>query len=148
MVPDEPRPEGAVAEAVSLGRIYQYARDVYALGSKHITQPGNALAIEYYADALRGFGYEPELQWFDARGIRTANVVVRIPGTVDPELVYVASSHFDSVERGPGADDNSSGATALLEVARVLKDHAMPATIELAFFTGEEAGLQGSREYV
>jgi len=137
-----------VADAVSVARIYEYARDVYALGSKHITQPGNALAIEYYADALRGFGYEPELQWFDARGIRTANVVARIPGTVDPELVYVASSHFDSVERGPGADDNSSGATALLEAARVLRGHPMPATIELAFFTGEEAGLWGSREYV
>jgi len=138
----------AVADAVSVGRIYEYARDVYAFGSKHITQPGNALAIEYYADALRGFGYEPELQWFEARGIRTANVIVRIPGTVDPELVYVASSHFDSVERGPGADDDSSGATALLEAARVLKDHPMPATIELAFFTAEESGLLGSREFV
>ena len=137
-----------MADAVSVGRIYEYARDVYAFGSKHISQPGNALAIKYYADALRGFGYEPELQWFEARGIRTANVIVRIPGTVDADLVYVASSHFDSVERGPGADDDSSGATALLEVARVLREHPMPATIELAFFTGEEAGLLGSREYV
>jgi hypothetical protein len=137
-----------VADEVSVSRIYQYARDVYAFGSKHIQQPGNALAIEYYAETLRSFGYEPEVQWFETRGVRTANVVARIPGTVDPELVYVASSHFDSVERGPGADDNSSGATALLEAARVLKDHPMPATIELAFFTGEEAGLRGSREYV
>ena len=137
-----------VTDAVSVSRIYQYARDVYAFGSKHILQPGNALAIEYYTETLRGFGYEPEVQWFDTRGVRTANVVARIPGTADPELVYVASSHFDSVERGPGADDNSSGATALLEAARVLKDHPMPATMELAFFTGEEAGLRGSREYV
>jgi hypothetical protein len=137
-----------VTASVSVGRIYEYARDVYAFGSKHINQPGNALAIEYYAEALRGFGYEPELQWFETRGVRTANVIVTIPGTVDPDLVYVASSHFDSVERGPGADDNSSGSTALLEAARVLKDHPMPATIELAFFTGEEAGLRGSREYV
>ena len=137
-----------VADAVSVGRIYEYARDVYAFGSKHISQPGNALAIEYYAEVLRGFGYEPELQWFEARGVRTANVIVTIPGTSDPDLVYVASSHFDSVVRGPGADDNSSGATALLEAARVLKHHPMPATIELAFFTGEEAGLLGSREYV
>jgi len=52
------------------------------------------------------------------------------------------------VVRGPGADDNSSGATALLEAARVLRQHPMAATIELAFFTGEEGGLLGSREYV
>lgn len=143
------RDVAAVADAVTTARIYEYARDVYAFGSKHITQPGNAMAIEYYEAALRSFGYEPELQWFEPRpGIRSANIVVTIPGTVNPELVYVASSHFDSVERGPGADDDSSGATALLEAARVLKGHAMPATIELAFFTGEEAGLLGSREYV
>ena len=138
-----------ITEAVSVARIHEYARDVYAFGSKHITQPGNAMAVEYYAEALRSFGYEPELQWFEPRpGIRSANVIARISGTVDARLVYVASSHFDSVERGPGADDDSSGATALLEVARVLKDHPMPATVELAFFTGEEAGLLGSREYV
>ncbi|MEQ8329480.1 MAG: M20/M25/M40 family metallo-hydrolase [Longimicrobiales bacterium] len=145
-VADAVRP---VTEAISVSRIYEYARDVYVFGSKFITQPGNAKAIEYYTGTLRSFGYEPELEWFEPRpGVRTANIIVRIPGTVDPELVYVASSHFDSVERGPGADDDSSGGTALLEVARVLKDHPLPATVELAFFTGEEAGLLGSREYV
>jgi hypothetical protein len=119
------------------------------MGSKFITQPGNALAIEYLEAQLRSFGYEPELQWFEPReGIQSANVIARLPGTVDPELVYVASSHFDSVERGPGADDNSSGTTALLEAARVMRDHPQPTTIEFAFFTGEEAGLLGSREYV
>jgi len=137
-----------VTHAVSEGRIFQYARDVYGFGSKHVTQPGNALAIQYYADKLRSFGYEPELQWFEGRGQRTANVIARLPGTVNPELVYVASSHFDSTERGPGADDDSSGATALLEAARVMQGHPRKATIEFAFFTGEEAGLLGSREYV
>lgn len=100
----------AAVDDVSVARIYEYARDVYRFGSKFVTEPGNARAIEYYTEALRSFGYEPELQWFEPRpGVRTANIIVRIPGTVDPELVYVASSHFDSVERGPGADDDSSG---------------------------------------
>jgi hypothetical protein len=138
-----------VTERVDVTRIHLAARDLFEMGSKHITRPGNAEAIEYYAARLRAYGYEPELQWFEPLpGIRTANVVVRVPGTRDPDLVYVASSHFDSVERGPGADDDTSGATALLETARVLADHPMPATIELAFFTGEESGLLGSREFV
>jgi hypothetical protein len=46
------------------------------------------------------------------------------------------------------ADDNSSGSTALLEAARVLAGKPQPATIVFAFFTGEEAGLRGSREFV
>ena len=138
-----------VTGEVTTGRIYSHARDLFAFGSKYITQPGNALATEYIAEQLRSFGYEPELQWFEPRaGIRTANVIATLPGTVHPDVTYVVSSHFDSVERGPGADDNSSGTTALLEAARVLADDAQPATIKFAFFTGEEAGLLGSREFV
>jgi hypothetical protein len=141
----------AVADAVagvSTARIYGYEHALFQFDSKYITQPGNAKAIEYIAARLREWGYEPELQWFDARGNRTANVIARLPGTVDPELIYVVSSHFDSVERGPGADDDTSGTAALLEAARVLRERPQPATIHFAFFTGEEAGLLGSREYV
>jgi len=60
----------------------------------------------------------------------------------------VASSHFDSVAAGPGADDNTSGTAALLEAARMLADTPLPATVAFASFTGEEAGLLGSREFV
>jgi hypothetical protein len=133
---------------VSTDHIYRYGYDLYQFDSKHISQPGNARAIEYLAARLREFGYEPELQWFEARGVRTANVIAALRGTVQPDVLYTVSSHFDSVERGPGADDNTSGTAALLEAARVLSTRPQPATIHFAFFTGEEAGLLGSREYV
>jgi hypothetical protein len=135
--------------AVSVADIAGYARDLYAFDSKFITRPGNAKAIEYLSARLRQFGYEPELQWFEPRpGVRSANVIARLAGTADSSLVYVISSHFDSVEEGPGSDDNTSGTSALLEAARVLASRPQAATIEFAFFTGEEAGLLGSREYV
>jgi hypothetical protein len=138
-----------VVANVSVARIYDAAQVVHSFGSKFITQPGNRKAIEFYERKLREYGYEPELQWFEPRpGVRTANVIAKLPGTVNPELLYVVSSHFDSVEDGPGADDNSSGSTALLEAARVLAGKPQPATIVFAFFTGEEAGLRGSREFV
>jgi hypothetical protein len=145
--PIRPAVADAVAD-VATARVYGYEHALYQFDSKYITQPGNAKAIEYLAATLRAWGYEPELQWFDARGNRTANVIAKLPGTVNPELVYVVSSHFDSVERGPGADDDTSGTAALLEAARVLRGRPQAATIHFAFFTGEEAGLLGSREYV
>ena len=83
-----------------------------------------------------------------ALGGQTANVVATLKGTVNPELVYVVSSHYDSVAVGPGADDDTSGTAALLEAARILARHPQPATIVFASFTGEEAGLLGSREFV
>src|SRR4029078_4374763 len=79
---------------------------------------------------------------------RTANVVATLKGTVNPELIYVVSSHYDSVAVGPGARDDSSGTAALLETARLLARHPQPATIIFASFTGEEAGLLGSRAFV
>ena len=141
---------GVVADA-SIARVYGYEKALFDFDSKHITQPGNRLASAYLFDTYKSFGYTPELQWFDQRtalGGRTANVVARLEGTVNPELVYVVSSHYDSVAVGPGADDDSSGTAALLETARILAGHPQPATIVFASFTGEEAGLLGSREFV
>lgn len=141
-----------VADAVSTGRIYHYAEALYSFGPKWAAAPGNREAIEYLYETLESWGYEPELQWFEAGGraggVRTANVVATLEGTENPERVYLISSHFDSVRESPGADDNSSGTTALLEAARVLKDRPRRATIQFVFLTAEEAGLIGAREFV
>ena len=139
-------------EAVSVPRIYHYAEALYGFGPKWAADEGNQKAIEYLAETLESWGYDAELQWFEAGGraggVRTANVVATLEGTENPERVYIISSHFDSVVDSPGADDNSSGTTALLEAARVLKDHPRRASIQFVFLTAEEAGLIGAREFV
>ena len=135
----------------SASRIFAYEKALFDFDSKNITKPGNRKASEYLFNTYTSFGYQPEYQWFEPRNAldgRTANVVVTLKGIVDPELVYLVSSHYDSVEAGPGADDDSSGTAALLEAARVLATHPLPATIVFASFTGEEGGLLGSREFV
>jgi hypothetical protein len=140
-----------ITSQASAARIYQHEKALYDFDSKHISKPGNKLASEYLFNAYTSFGYTPEYQWFAPRGAlggQTANVVATLKGTVNPELVYVVSSHYDSVAIGPGADDDTSGTAALLETARILAGHPMPATIVFASFTGEEAGLLGSREFV
>jgi hypothetical protein len=151
----------AVVRNVDVGRIYDHAKTLFSFDSKYITQPGNAKAREYLLNAYRSFGYDAKFQTFQTsaggggRGgggagatIETANIIAVLPGTENPELVYVVGSHFDSVQPGAGADDNTSGTTALLEAARVLARHPQAATIMFVSFTGEEAGLRGSREFV
>lgn len=136
-------------DAVSKDMIYRYAADLYAFDSKHVSQPGNAKAIAYLDSAYKSFGYETSLMWFTpGNNPRTANVIATLRGTVSPEVVYVVASHFDSRAEGPGADDNSSGTTMLLETARVLAKRPLPATVMFVSFTGEESGLLGSREFV
>jgi len=140
-----------VVNDVSQHRVYEHERTLTNFDSKHISQPGNRKASEYLFAQYKSFGYEPEYQWFEPRGAtgdgKSANVIARLVGTENPELIYVVSSHYDSVAAGPGADDNTSGTSALLEAARSMYGHPMPATIIFASFTGEEAGLLGSREF-
>ncbi len=142
-----------VVAGASVERVYGYEKTLFDFDSKYVSQPGNKKAAAYLFDTYRSFGYTPEYQPFEYRARNgetgpTANVVAVLKGTVNPELVYVVSSHYDSVVIGPGADDDSSGTAALLETARILAGHPQAATIIFASFTGEEAGLLGSREFV
>ncbi len=143
----------AVVADTSVPRIFGYEKALFDFDSKYVTQPGNKLAAAYLFDRYKSFGYEPEYQRFEYRlrtgqTGQTANVVATLKGTTNPELVYVVSSHYDSVAVGPGADDDASGTAALLETARILARHPLPATVLFASFTGEEGGLLGSREFV
>jgi hypothetical protein len=143
----------AVVADTSVPRIFGYEKALFDFESKYVTQPGNKLAAAYLFDRYKSFGYEPEYQHFEYRlrtgpTGQTANVVATLKGTANPELVYVVSSHYDSVAIGPGADDDTSGTAALLETARILARNPLPATVIFASFTGEEGGLLGSREFV
>jgi len=80
------------------------------------------------------------------------NVIATKKPTVVKETaendIVVVSSHHDSVEGAPGANDNASGTAMTIELARVLKD--IPSNSEIRFITfgAEEAGLIGSFHYV
>jgi Zn-dependent M28 family amino/carboxypeptidase len=82
------------------------------------------------------------------------NVIATLHGT-DPasaDRVYVVSGHYDSRRTdvldatgdAPGADDDASAVSAVLELARVMARHPTEATIVFAAFAGEEQGLYGS----
>lgn len=71
-----------------------------------------------------------------------------------PEEFILLSAHYDHLgiwqdELYPGANDNCSGVSALLELARVLKEEAdLPYSIIFSFWSGEEMGLVGSNFFV
>jgi Zn-dependent M28 family amino/carboxypeptidase len=78
-----------------------------------------------------------------------ANVLADLPGTTgEPPLLLGA--HLDSVESGPGINDNGSGVATLLELAKAAQriGHKPRRPIRFAFWAAEEAGLVGSTNYV
>lgn len=65
------------------------------------------------------------------------------------------SAHYDSrgtfgSTRAPGGNDDGSGVTSILAIARAIHDNGISFTrhsVELAAFAGEEQGLRGSNAY-
>ena len=92
---------------------------------------------------------------FSRNGLNMANLVAIIPGN-DPTLkdeYILLGAHFDHIgyKKGQicnGADDNASGSTALIEIARMLKENQsqLKRSVIIAAFDGEEKGLWGSEE--
>lgn len=81
---------------------------------------------------------------------KASNIVAEIPGTDLKSEVVMVGAHFDSWHQAQGASDNASGCAVAMEAVRILKAIGVQPrrTIRLAFWSGEEQGLHGSREYV
>lgn len=68
----------------------------------------------------------------------------------DDKRVLVTGAHLDSVEHGPGMNDNGSGSATILEIALKFKELKQEPKNKLRFiwFAAEEMGLLGSKHYV
>jgi Zn-dependent M28 family amino/carboxypeptidase len=78
---------------------------------------------------------------------RTRNVIAE-SRTGNPANLVVAGAHLDSVDRGPGVNDNGSGSALVLEVAESLARSHPANRLRFVWWGGEELGLLGSRHYV
>lgn len=86
-------------------------------------------------------------------GVEVMDVVAIQRGVSDPDRVIVITGHLDSRRTdvmdatgdAPGADDDASGVSALIEAARVLSKYEFAATLVYSADSGEEQGLYGGR---
>lgn len=87
------------------------------------------------------------------RDIILGNVVATLKGT-DPndDRILIISGHLDNMRSNvmdstgfaPGANDDGSGTSAVIECARVMSKHTFPVTVIFVAVSGEEQGLLGS----
>lgn len=78
--------------------------------------------------------------------IKTKNIIAEtIHG--DHENVVALGAHSDSVEAGPGLNDDGSGTISLLNVAKQLTNFQVNNAVRFAWWAAEEEGLLGSNYY-
>jgi Zn-dependent M28 family amino/carboxypeptidase len=68
----------------------------------------------------------------------------------NPRRTIVVGAHLDSVQEGPGLNDNGSGTATILEIAEELDELGIRTRnrVRFAFWGAEELGLIGSQFYV
>ena len=75
------------------------------------------------------------------------NIIVPFNSEIKlPKLIIGA--HYDNIEGSSGANDNASGVSILIEVAKYLKLNRVNRPIELVFFDREEYEDRGSEQYI
>lgn len=120
----------------------------HIIESRFATHLGNIVAADYLKQTLTQYRFLVEDIPFSNSG---RNIVAFKNGKVNTKQAYILCAHYDCVGNATmkfqGADDNASGAAALLEAARVLQSVDFPYTLILAFWDEEEVGLLGSKAF-
>ena len=95
---------------------------------------------------------------YDGKDVYTwqKNVIATLWGSKNPDKIILIGAHYDSITDdtdpmrfAPGADDNASGTSAVLEIARVLTQVGFipEITIKFVAFAAEELSILGSKNY-
>lgn len=109
------------------------------------TECSGCLTIALPADTVTGRRVPTPTEVVDVLAIQK--------GTGDPNRVIIISGHIDSrvtdvmdfTSDAPGANDDASGVSTVLEAARVLSKSKFDATLVYAVLSGEEQGLLGGK---
>ena len=115
--------------------------------SRYSTSDGNIYAEEYLRNRLRNYIQNTSIQYFTNGG---GNIIGIQRGIKYPNKQIIICAHFDDMPNkgsAPGADDNGSGTSAVLEAARILSNYKTDYTIIYALWDNEEIGLRGSYYY-
>lgn len=133
-----------------------------AFGTRYWNTEGNRQALDWIEARLASFGYQVERHTFEAQRGGDAgeidSIYVTRVGSLQPDRMYIVSAHMDSynITSGndqsfaPGADDDGSGTSLVLEMARVFAapDIETDVSIRFVLWNAEEIGLLGPGAYI
>jgi hypothetical protein len=154
------RPPATPAADFSAGRAFQQVRAIAS--EPHVAgSAANDAARNHVLATLRGLGLDPEVQdtvsvqggelSASAGGVGLAqvrNVVALLPGTASTGRIFLVA-HYDSVQTGPGGNDDAAGTATVLETARALTSGPrLRNDVVLVLTDAEEACLCGAQAFV
>ncbi len=98
--------------------------------------------------------YKVDLDNKFIKEFKASNICGYVKGTTYPDSIIMITAHYDHLGGMgknvyfPGANDNASGVSLLLNLAKYYSKNPAQFTIYFILFSGEEAGLLGSEYFV
>jgi len=151
---------------VESDRLLLHVDSLQNLNTRHVNSTGVTAAAQYISDQfetiraasegrLYTFTHEFELTYQDMTTIQY-NVGAVIQGTEEGAGTIIVGAHYDSIGQpledpttfAPGANDNGTGVSSLIELARIMSQRQYRASIMFVAFSAEEVGRRGSIAFV
>lgn len=141
-----------IANQVSQTNVTNYLTEFEALGVKRrgtvpLTNTLNWIKNKYLSYGYTAAQIQEDSYTYSGSTAVCKNLILTKVGTTFPNTFVIVCGHYDSIV-GVGTNDNGSGTTAILEMARLLQNVDTQYSIKFINFSGEEDGLQGSQHYV
>jgi len=98
---------------------------------------------------LKAVGYEVNRHFFFYEGGLRSSMYVTKVGTKYPDRMFIISAHLDGRGNGGAVDDDASGSSLVLEMARMYasEDITTEISVRFVFWNAEEVGKVGSEAY-
>ncbi|MEU6715565.1 M28 family metallopeptidase [Nonomuraea sp. NPDC046802] len=118
------------------------------LGGPGVTIPSFFASFAVGQELAATAGTTVTMNWDPVVETRTTYNVIAKTRKGNPDNVVMLGAHLDSVQEGPGINDNGSGSAGILEVALQFAKTKPKNQVRFAFWGAEEFGLLGSEHYV
>jgi hypothetical protein len=162
--PRERTDVNTVVDRLDFDRFKANIQKLASFGTRYWNTQGNADARDWIQAEMESYGYKVERLKFTPSGNRAGADPIEVDsvyatkiGATRPNEMYIVSAHMDSFNTesrdnsfAPGANDDGSGTSLVMEMARVYAspDARTDASVRFILWNCEEIGLLGARAYV
>jgi len=132
---------------VTEAMLEEYIQDIEDIGP-HPTGSDELISVKnYIVSELNKTDLSLRLEEWSLEGKTGMNIEATLNGTKDPDSFVVVSAHYDTVDVSPGSEDDGSGVSIVLCLAKIMSEYKFNSSIRFVFFSGEEQGRLGSMCY-
>lgn len=142
----------SIVNSVSQDSISATIQRLQDYGTRDAQSDSNLAVVQYARERMVGYSCDTvHLHHFDTVYGFGPSVIGVKQGRLHPDVEYIICGHIDATgpveDSAPGADDNASGTSVVLEACRVLASHWFNYTVRFICFNAEEHGGMGAAWY-